>query len=142
MTVVILGLRVFFVNVCNYPVQNTNHFPLSGTRFQNLKITLALYTKQLLSTKWVDYVEKPMKYQALRPQFFSMGGWVGVGVVGGWWWGGVGRDGGGRVGGGGVGWVVLGCRVVEGWWVVWLDYLSNQIQILKNCHFGVKKNHC
>ena len=28
----------------------------------------------LLSTKWVDYVEEPMKYQALRPQFFSMGG--------------------------------------------------------------------
>ena len=23
--------------------------------------------------------------------------------------------------------------------VGWLDYLSNQIQILKNCHFGVKK---
>ena len=34
---------------------------------------------QSLSTKWVDYVEKPMKYQALRPQFFSMGGWVVVG---------------------------------------------------------------
>ena len=33
--------------------------------------------------------------------------------------------------------------VVVGWWVVlqvvWLDYLSNQIQILKNCHFGLKK---
>ena len=23
-----------------------------------------------------------------------------------------------------------------------LDYISNQIQILKNCHFGVKENHC
>ena len=34
-----------------------------------------------LSTEWVDYVEEPMKYQALRPQFFSMGGWGG-GVVG------------------------------------------------------------
>ena len=33
----------------------------------------------LLSTKWVDYVEEPMKYQALRPQFFSVGAW---GVVG------------------------------------------------------------
>ena len=43
-------------------------------------------------------VEEPMKYQALRPQFFSVGRW-GV-VVGG---GGVGRGGGGRVGGGGVG---------------------------------------
>ena len=30
-----------------------------------------------LSTEWVDYVEEPMKYQALRPQFFSMGGWGG-----------------------------------------------------------------
>ena len=53
----------------------------------------------LLSTKWVDYVEEPMKYQALRPQFFSVGGWgvvwVGVGV-------GVGRGGVGW-GGGGVG---------------------------------------
>ena len=58
-----------------------------------------------LSTKWVDYVEEPMKYQALRPQFFSMGGW---GVVGWGWW----------VGGNGVGWVVVGWGVVEGWWVV------------------------
>ena len=65
-------------------------------------------------------------------------GWVGCG----WWWGGggVGRGGGGRVLV--VGWVVVGCEVVEGWWVVLLDYLSNQIQILKNCHFGVKENHC
>ena len=43
---------------------------------------------QYLSTEWVDYVEEPMKYQALRPHFFSMGGW---GVVGwGWWWVGLG----------------------------------------------------
>ena len=48
----------------------------------------------LLSTEWVDYVEEPMKYQALRPQFFSLGGWW----WGGWSWG---VDGG--VGGGGVG---------------------------------------
>ena len=98
----------------------------------------------LLSTKWVDYVEEPMKYQALRPQFFSVGGcgvvglvvmrWVGVvgwvvmgrggrmgggrvGVVG---WvgvggGEVGRSGGGRVGGGGVGVVGVGW-VGLGWW--------------------------
>ena len=88
--------------------------------------------QMLFSTKWVDYVEEPMKYQALRPQFFSVGGlwlgWVGVGwvgmgrggvVVG---WVGMGRGGGevggGGVGGDGVGWVVVGCRVVEGWWVV------------------------
>ena len=43
----------------------------------------------LLSTKWVDYVEEPMKYQALRPQFFSVGG-VGGGGMGG---GGVGDGG-------------------------------------------------
>ena len=49
---------------------------------------------QLLSTEWVDYVEEPMKYQALRPQFFSVGGWGVVGVAG------VG------VGGGGAGGVI------------------------------------
>ena len=76
-----------------------------------------------MSTKWVDYVEEPMKYQALRPQFFSMGGLgvvVGVEVGRGGMVVGVGRGGGGRTGGGevvsdGVGW---GCSVVEGWWVV------------------------
>ena len=43
-----------------------------------------------LSTEWVDYVEKLMKYRALRPNFFSMVGcrvevvvvWVGFGVHG------------------------------------------------------------
>ena len=70
---------------------------------------MVLHNKYLLSTKWVDYVEEPMKYQALRPQVFSVGGlgvvglvvvgWVGVGVVG---WGlGVGK-------GGVIGWVVVG----------------------------------
>ena len=41
---------------------------------------------KFLSTEWVDYVEEPMKYQELRPHFFSVGGWcweVGGGVVGG-----------------------------------------------------------
>ena len=66
----------------------------------------------LLSTEWVDYVEEPMKYQALRPQFFSMGGW---GVVE--WsvgWGVVERV---VVGSGGVGvveWVVVGSGGVGG----------------------------
>ena len=47
-------------------------------------------------------VEEPLKYQALRPQFFSVGRWgVVEWVVVGW---------GGRVGGGGVG-------VVEWGWV-------------------------
>ena len=55
----------------------------------------------LLSTKWVDYVEEPMKYQALRSKFFSVGGW---GMVG---WVVVGR--GGVV----VGWVGMW---VVGWW--------------------------
>ena len=38
-----------------------------------------------MSTEWADYVEKPKKYQALRPHFFSMGGggWRILGV-GGW----------------------------------------------------------
>ena len=46
-------------------------------------VIIFFYAKvSFLSTEWVDYVEEPMKYQALRPQFFSMGGW---GVVG---WGG------------------------------------------------------
>ena len=43
-----------------------------------------------LSTEWVDYVEEPMKYQALRPTFSLVGeGGDGVdgsvGVVGGGW---------------------------------------------------------
>ena len=41
-----------------------------------------------MCTEWVDYVEEPMKYQALRPHFFSMGGvggsGVGAGGMGGW----------------------------------------------------------
>ena len=40
-----------------------------------------------LSTEWVDGVEEPMKYQTLRPQFFSMGGWGGGGWWDGWWGG-------------------------------------------------------
>ena len=44
-----------------------------------------------MSTDWVDYVEKPMKYQALRPQFSP---WVG--------------GGGGDGGGDRVGWMVVG----------------------------------
>ena len=55
-------------------------------------------------------VEEPMKYQALRPQFFSVGRWSGGGV-GGW----VGR-------GGVVGWVMVGWGwvgvCVVGW--VWV----------------------
>ena len=57
-----------------------------------------------------------MKYQALRPHFFSVvGGWRVLGV-GGWWWGG---SWGGWVGGDGVGWYVVmgwvGLWVVGGW---------------------------
>ena len=70
----------------------------------------------------VDYVEEPMKYQALKPSFFSVGGWLEEsrggcvcvdGVVAGGWvcvcvcWGGW---------GGGGGWVG-GCRVVCWGWV-------------------------
>ena len=62
----------------------------------------------LLPTERVGYVEEPMKYQALRSNFFSMvGGRVGVVGVGGWcgdgWMGGGGVVG----GGGGVGIVVV-----------------------------------
>ena len=89
-------------------------------------------TSEFLSTKWVDYVEEPMKYQALRPQFFSVGGWgVGGGGVGVVVWVVVGD---GRLGGDGVGWVVVG--VQSGGGVVGLDYLSNQIKILKNGGVG------
>ena len=35
---------------------------------------------QHLSTKWVDFVEETMKYQALRLQCFSVGRWWT------WWW--------------------------------------------------------
>ena len=40
----------------------------------------------LLPTKWVDYVEEPMKYQALRPHYLYVGGWWWWGWW--WWWGG------------------------------------------------------
>ena len=63
----------------------------------------------------VNYVEEPMKYQALRPQFFSVGGWL-ESSWGAWWWG--------RWSSLGGGWVVL--RLVDegdmGWViVVWVD---------------------
>ena len=48
----------------------------------------------LLSTKWVDYVEESMKYQALKLYFFP--------VVDGWWVL-------------GVGWGWLGGWVMVGW---------------------------
>ena len=41
-------------------------------------ITQISFINRFLSTEWVDYVEEPMKYQALRPHVFSMGGWMGV----------------------------------------------------------------
>ena len=61
-----------------------------------------------------------MKYQALRSQFFSLGGWgwCGVCCLAGWWgvgvWGGWSWDGWLWGGGGGVG---GGWEVVVGWWV-------------------------
>ena len=60
-----------------------------------------------LSTEWVDYVEEPMKYQALRPHFFSVGGWL-EGSRGGWMGlGGLGLLLGGWVSGGMGGLVVM-----------------------------------
>ena len=67
-----------------------------------------------MSTEWVDYSEEPIKYQALRPHFFSMGRWLEGSRVGGWQWG-------GGMGGfcaGGVGGVV-GDVFVRGGWVGW-----------------------
>ena len=59
--------------------------------FQHIATIHGCMFHDLLSTKWVDYVEEPMKYQALRPHIFSVGGWVGgsVGEVGVEDWGGV-----------------------------------------------------
>ena len=73
---------------------------------------------ELLSTEWLDYVEEPMKYQALRPHFFSVvGGWRVLGVDG-WWWGG---SWGGCVCDGGVG----GCWLHGSWggWVVVMGWV-------------------
>ena len=55
-------------------------------------VIIFFYAKvSFLSSEWVDYVEEPMKYQALRPHFSP---WVG---------------GGGGVGDGGrEGWLVVG----------------------------------
>ena len=60
-----------------------------------------------LSTKWVDYVEEPMKYKAFLSLFGTMGGWLeGSWGVHGWVLGGC------LCGGGGVGGVL-----VRGLWV-------------------------
>ena len=64
------------------------------TVLQCLKLQGPIYKQgqreyfRFLSTEWVDYVEEPMKYQALRPHFFSMVGGGRVLGVGVWWWGG------------------------------------------------------
>ena len=60
----------------------------------------------LLSTKWIDYMEEPMKYQALMHHFFYVGGWL-EGI-----WGGRVGDGDGDGWGGGGGWVL--------WWIGWV----------------------
>ena len=40
-----------------------------------MHLGIFFYAKvSFLSTEWVDYVEEPMKYQALRPQLFSVDG--------------------------------------------------------------------
>ena len=72
-------------------IQKRSRLAITGLKIQRL----------YLPTEWVDYVEEPMKYQALRPHFFSVVGW-GRWWRGGWWGGG--RDGGMVV----VGWVWLG----------------------------------
>ena len=82
-------IRIKHTNTVLKPIK----FP-TGNDFSLSTGKVPVITLFLLSTKWVDYVEEPMKYQALRPKFFSVGGlgvvgqvvvgWVGVG----WWWGG------------------------------------------------------
>ena len=66
-----------------------------------------------LSTEWVDYVEEPMKYQALRPHFFSVVGSWRVLRVSGWvgWWG-------GSMGGWVCWWAVVG------WVMGWVDWMG------------------
>ena len=103
-----------------------------------------------LSTKWVDYVEEPMKYQALRHHFFS--GWVGWVVMVGWVSGGVCgvlvRDvvgGGGRMGGGigdGVlsGWCAMGIIIFEGVltklnFLIKFPHLSKFIYLMKDLKY-------
>ena len=60
-----------------------------------------------------------MKYQALRPHFFSVDGWLegsrdgwwwGWWGLGEWWWGGLGWN---------CGWVGLVVRGGGGWWLIW-----------------------
>ena len=80
-------------------------------RFHSLRSQLLKPT--LLSAEWVDYVEEPMKYQAILPNFGSMGGWLEGSWDGwmggcwcGWWWGGWCACEGWVVGCGGGGWVL------------------------------------
>ena len=88
-----------------------------------------------LSTEWVDYVEEPMKYQALRPQFFSVGKWWLVEWVVEWVrWGGWVFGWGGWVGGGGGG----GTHSVDmrpcGCFILYCNFLFNSKNL--TIHFG------
>ena len=97
------------------PVTKGNSVHTSLLKYLYAILLKSKKNHHLLSTEWADYVEEPMKYQALRTHFFSMlggwrvfgvgwlwvvvgwvMGWVGVffgiggvahGVSGGWWWG-------------------------------------------------------
>ena len=60
--------------------KHTNLTVITLTEYDHMVNVAEFHAIYLLSTKWVDYVEEPMKCQALRPQFFSVGGW-GWGVV-------------------------------------------------------------
>ena len=55
--------------------ENDLHVISRNNASKAVAILYVLDSNSFLSTKWVDYVEEPMKYQALRPQFFSVCGW-------------------------------------------------------------------
>ena len=54
---------------------------MGSTNLSGLVIIFFYPKVSFVSTERVDYVEEPMKYQALRPQFFSVGGYRVVGLV-------------------------------------------------------------
>ena len=97
------GKKLQQIQLCLYPASRRP--PLHHNQKEAVRGTISLFMNLLLSTEWVDYVEEPMKYQALRPHFslwmggwrvLDMGGWVGVsGMVAGGW---VGVDSGGMGG--------------------------------------------
>ena len=69
---ILKSIRALTDNQCNSLKHSIglSYLPFCITILAAIFCTLC----NLLSTKWVDYVGEPMKYQVLRPQFFSVGG--------------------------------------------------------------------